>query len=103
MICAGCLVERLQRAPLPLCLAAFPSTCIVRDCTEIFSQQSSSLPARKQMFSSYKHRVTYKFLVGISPSGYVAYVSEACGGRASDKLISYYSIFNEAIAGASAQ
>ena len=79
--------REVTRATLPPCFAAFPSTRIVIDCTEIFSEQASSLPARKQMFSGYKHHVTYKFLVGISPSGYVAYVSEAWGGRASDKLI----------------
>ena len=39
------------------------------------------------MFSSYKHHTTYKILVGISPNGYVGFISDVYGGRASDKLI----------------
>ena len=64
--------REVTHATLPPCFAAFPSTRIVIDCTEICSQQASSLPARKQMFSSYKHHVTYNFLVGISPSLYTS-------------------------------
>ena len=79
--------REVTRDTLPSCFSAFPNTRIVIDCTEVFSQQASSLPARKQMFSSYKHTTTYKFLVGISPSGSIAYISEVFGGRASDKHI----------------
>ena len=55
----------------------FPHTRIVSDCTEIFTKRPSGLQARKQSFSSYKHDNTAKFLVGISPSGAVLFVSEA--------------------------
>ena len=39
------------------------------------------------MYSNYKHHTTYKFLVGVTPSGYVAFVSDVLGGRARDKHI----------------
>ena len=39
------------------------------------------------MFSNYKHHATTKFLVGISLSGSVLYVSNMWRGRASDKKI----------------
>ena len=65
----------------------FSPTRILIDCTEVFSQRPSGLHARKQFFSNYKHHNTSKFLVGISPSGSVTYVSNMWGGRASDKKI----------------
>ena len=65
----------------------FSHTRMVIDCTEVFSQRPSGLHARKQFFSKYKHHNTSKFLVGISPSGSVTYVSNMWGGRASDKKI----------------
>ena len=33
----------------------------------------------------YKHHNTLKFLVGIAPSGYITFLSDCYGGRASDK------------------
>ena len=65
----------------------FPNTRIVIDCTEVFCKRPSGLQARKQLFSNYKHHTTAKFLVGISPSGAILYVSDMWGGRASDKKI----------------
>ena len=38
-------------------------------------------------WSDYKHHNTLKFLVGISPSGYISFLSDCYGGRASDKFI----------------
>lgn len=42
---------------------------------------------RAQTYSSYKAHNTVKFLVAIAPNGYIMYVSDTYGGRASDKFI----------------
>ena len=65
----------------------FAHARIVIDCTEIFLKQPSALLSRKHLFSNYKHLNTMKFLVGISPSGAILYVSDMWGGRASDNKI----------------
>ena len=69
------------------CYEAFKNLRVVLDCTELMTQRSSNLEARKKTFSNYKHYDSAKFLVGISPNLTVNFVSKAWGGRASDKLI----------------
>ena len=39
------------------------------------------------MYSHYKGCQTVKLLIGVTPSGLISYISEAFGGRASDKAI----------------
>ena len=69
------------------CFDRFKQTRIVLDCTELFAQTPGTLDNHKQMHSNYKHHSTVKFLVGMSPSGAITYVSDMWGGRASDKKI----------------
>ena len=61
---------------------------VVIDCFEVFIEEPTNLLARAQTFSSYKHTcITIKLLIGITPQGTVSYVSEAWGGRTSDKFL----------------
>ncbi|XP_049459235.1 uncharacterized protein LOC125905337 [Epinephelus fuscoguttatus] len=64
--------------------------CII-DCSEIFIQRPTSLSARALTYSQYKSHNTVKFLIGISPTGAVTFLSKAWGGRASNKVITQQS------------
>ena len=53
----------------------YPNTRVIIDCTEIKTQQPSSLVLNSQMCSSYKSSYTFKCLLGIAPYGAVTFVS----------------------------
>ena len=60
------------------------AVCII-DCSEIFIQRPSSLKARAQTYSNYKHHNTVKFLLATTPTGAISFVSKCWGCRVSDK------------------
>lgn len=62
-------------------------TTVIIDCFEIFIERSSNLEAAAKTWSNYKHHHTIKFLIGITPQGSICFISNAYGGRASDKFI----------------
>lgn len=60
---------------------------IIVDCFELFIERSPVLKAAAQAFSYYKHHPTLKYLIGISVTGAILFVSRGYGGRASDKEV----------------
>lgn len=60
---------------------------IILDCFEIFCETSQNNLNAIKNFSNYKHHQTVKYLIGITPSGSISFISEAFGGRSSDKFI----------------
>lgn len=56
-------------------------------CTELYCEKPSGHGVQKQLFSDYKSGNTIKFLVGLSPSNAIIFVSNAWEARASDKHI----------------
>ena len=62
-------------------------TAIIIDCTEVEMEQPSPLNDQSACYSSYKSKTKMKALVGITPSGSTAFVSELYPGSISDKEI----------------
>ena len=46
--------------------------CII-DCAEVFVERPKSLLIQAQTWSDYKHHNTFKFLIGISPTGFITF------------------------------
>ena len=67
------------------------------DCSEISIEQPKNLTARAQNWSNYKYNNTAKYLIGITISGAVLFLSAGWGGRVSDKQISIDSGFFQKI------
>ena len=65
----------------------YPSTRYILDCTELYCQRLSFLSTQSSLYSHYKSHVTYKSLIGVSPSGSKKFVSELYDGSISDKKI----------------
>ena len=63
------------------------------DCSGIFIERRKNLTARSQTWSNYKHNNTAKYLIRITPTGAVIFLSAGWGGRVSDKQISIDSGF----------
>jgi len=62
-------------------------TTVIIDCFEVFIERPTNLLARAQTYSSYKSHNTIKVLIGITPQGTICFISNAWGGRTSDKFL----------------
>ncbi len=79
--------EQLDRAMPPQFKELYPSTRIIIDCTEFAIEKPSDPDSQRATWSSYKHRNTFKLLVGITPSGAISFLSKLYGGSVSDNEI----------------
>lgn len=75
------------RNNLPQHFEQFTDVRVILDCTEISVQRTKCLCCRVRCYSNYKGNNTVKFMVAVTPAGLISFVSEAYGGRASDKII----------------
>ena len=66
--------------------------CII-DCYEIFIERPSNLTTCAQSWSNYKHNNTVKYLIRISPTGAITFLSGGWGGRVLDKELTNQSGF----------
>ncbi|XP_067030478.1 uncharacterized protein [Acropora muricata] len=87
-----CLIRLPPREVLQLHMPVlfkeyYPQTVLIIDCTEIEMEKPSALDNQSACYSSYKSRTTMKSLIGITPSGATAFVSELFPGSTSDKEI----------------
>jgi hypothetical protein len=62
----------------------YPSTRVIIDCTEIYTEKPSSLVLGSQLYSHYKGNHTFKSLIGISPNAAVTFISPLYTGAMSD-------------------
>lgn len=82
------------KATLPqIFMENFPNTTCVIDCTESVLQKAKNLDSRTESYSHYYANNTVKYLVATAPSGIVMYISEAYGGKCSDRFITQNSGF----------
>lgn len=72
---------------IPESFKCFAGCRVILDCIEITIQKPSCLCCRIKFYSQYKRNPTVKFMTGVSPAGTITFISNAYGGRASDKLI----------------
>ena len=73
---------------MPLCFKTkYPTTRLILDATEVPLETPSSLEMQSLTWSSYKNTNTLKGLIGITPTGYISFVSSLYCGNISDKRI----------------
>lgn len=81
----ACSIKEVILSTMP---EEFKSTCyncrVIIDCTEIKIDQTSDVKEKVQSYSHYKKVFTIKVLIGCTPTGYIALVSNCYGSWISD-------------------
>lgn len=69
------------------CVSEYRNVRIILDCAEFEMESPSSLSVNSMTYSDYKGRNTVKVLFGVTPDGYISFVSRAYPGSISDNAI----------------
>lgn len=80
-------------ATRPARFSAYPDLRDIIDCSEIFIESPKDLHLQALCWSDYKHHSTIKFLISVTPTGMISFVSNLFCGRASDKAVTRLSGF----------
>jgi len=72
---------------MPESFKNYPNCRAIIDCTEFHCDTPPKVEQRILMYSSYKGGFTIKYLIAISPSGLISFISKGYGGRATDSFI----------------
>ncbi|KAK0166587.1 hypothetical protein PV327_004080 [Microctonus hyperodae] len=76
------------KGTMPKCFKLyFPDTRVIIDCIEFRTEIPKSISNKAFFYSHHKKGFTIKLLVGITPSGYICFISKAAGGQKSDAEI----------------
>ncbi|KAJ8278435.1 hypothetical protein GJAV_G00087590 [Gymnothorax javanicus] len=82
------LPRKTIKATLPQAFQEqFSNTTCVVDCVETVLQKAKSLDSRRELYGHYYTNNTAKYLVAVSPSGIIMFISDAYGGKCSDRYI----------------
>jgi len=88
------LPRQIIRATLPQAFKEqFSNTTCVVDCTETVLQKAKTPDSGRESYSHYYANNTVKYLVAVSPSGVIMFISDAYGGKCSDRYITQNSGF----------
>lgn len=79
----------VQAARPPCFWVHYPECQLIIDCTELRTEEPPTIEQQRALFSRYKGRYTFKFLVEILPNGTVTFVSKVYGGKSLGHI--YYS------------
>ena len=71
----------------PARYVCYPDLWDIIDCSEIFIDTPKDLQLQALTWSDYKHRYTIKFLISVTPTGMISFISDLFCGRASDKAV----------------
>lgn len=81
--------ERDQvRSTMPRIFKAMYPDCIsIIDCFEVLTEGPSYFDTKAMLTSQYKSHNTMKYLLSVTPQGFVNFVSKGWAGRTSDRLL----------------